>query len=196
MNLRTHSSIADPVVFVREAADIAKISVDDGAVAVRLLIDEDDLTTDTVDRAPTQQSVKAYVDAVIVDLVAVVVNFDGRSESFLLSVGDETTDLTAAANKKTFRMPFAMALTEVRASVTSAPTDAAILVDIHMDGTTVLSTKIMIDATEKTSETATTPYVISVSALTDDAIITIDIDQIGSTAAGKGLKVVLTGTRA
>jgi hypothetical protein len=38
--------------------------------------------------------------------------------------------------------------------------------------------------------------VISDSGLASDAEITIDIDQIGSTIAGSGLKVWLIGTRA
>jgi hypothetical protein len=38
--------------------------------------------------------------------------------------------------------------------------------------------------------------VISDSALADDAEITIDIDQIGGTVAGAGLKVWLIGVRA
>ena len=123
------------------------------------------------------------------DLVNLPVVFD-------LTVGDEATDLTAATGKKTWRSPFAFTLTEVRASVNTAPTDANLVVDINMGGTTILSTKLSIDATEKTSTTATTPAVISTSNITDDAEITIDIDQIGSTAAGKGLKIVLIGTRA
>jgi len=36
--------------------------------------------------------------------------------------------------------------------------------------------------------------VISTSALTDDAEITIDIDQVGNTVAGTGLKIWLIGT--
>jgi hypothetical protein len=68
-------------------------------------------------------------------------------------------------------------------------------VDINEAGTTILSTKLTIDASEKTSTTAATPAVISDSALADDAEITIDIDGVGSTIAGKGLKVWLIGTR-
>ena len=59
----------------------------------------------------------------------------------------------------------------------------------------MLSTVISIDATEKTSTTAATPPVISDSALADDAEITVDIDQVGSTIAGTGLKIWLIGTR-
>jgi len=113
-----------------------------------------------------------------------------------IAISDETTDLTTGAGKATFRMPFAMTLTEVRANVNTAPVGSTIIVDINESGSSVLSTKITIDATEKTSETAVAPPVISDSALADDAEITIDIDQIGSSTAGTGLKVWLIGTRA
>jgi len=111
-----------------------------------------------------------------------------------LACSDETTSLTAGTAKVTFRMPHAMTLTGVRSSVTTAPTGSTLIVDINEGGTSILSTKLSIDATEKTSTTAATPAVISDSALADDAEITIDIDQIGSTIAGAGLKVTLIGT--
>jgi hypothetical protein len=93
-------------------------------------------------------------------------------------------------------MPYAGTLTAVRANVNTAPTGAALVVDVNEAGTTVLSTKLSIDATELTSTTAATPAVISDSALADDAIISIDIDQVGSTVAGAGLKVALFILRA
>ena len=62
------------------------------------------------------------------------------------------------------------------------------------DDDVVVTFFVVID--EKTSTTAATPAVISTSALTDDAEITIDIDTIGSTVAGAGLKITLKGTRA
>ena len=113
-----------------------------------------------------------------------------------VAVSDEDTDLTTGTAKLTFRMPYAMTLTEVRASVNTAPTGANIVVDVNEAGTTVLSTKISIDEDDKTSSFSSTPPVISDSALADDAEMTIDLDQIGSTIAGKGLKVTLIGTRA
>jgi len=116
-------------------------------------------------------------------------------ESIIVACSDETTELTAGAIKTTFRMPYAFYLTEVRASVTTAPTGSTIIVDINESGATVLSTELTIDAGEKTSTTATTQAVISDSALADDAEITIDIDQVGSTVAGAGLKVYLIGYR-
>lgn len=115
------------------------------------------------------------------------------TESMIIAVSDETTDLTTGTGKITFRMPYAFTLTGVRASVTTAPTGAEIVVDINESGSTILSTKLYIDASEKTSTTAATSVVISDSALADDAEMTIDIDQVGSTVAGTGLKVYLIG---
>ena len=67
-------------------------------------------------------------------------------------------------------------------------------VDINQSGSSVLGTKLTIDNTEKTSTTAATAATITTSALTDDAEITIDIDQIGNGTA-TGLKITLIGTR-
>ncbi len=112
-----------------------------------------------------------------------------------LAASDETTALTAGTAKVTFRMPFAMTLTAVRASLTTAQASGTIFtVDINESGTSILSTKLTIDNTEKTSTTAATPAVISDTALADDAEITIDIDQIGNGTA-TGLKITLIGTR-
>ena len=108
------------------------------------------------------------------------------------ALSDETTDLEVGT-ATTFRMPYAMTVTGVRASVTTAPTGSNIIVDINDTAVSILSTKLSIDVSEKTSTTATTPPVISDTSLADDAEITVDIDQIGSTIAGTGLKVYLIG---
>ena len=113
-----------------------------------------------------------------------------------LAASDETTALTTGTAKITFRMPYAMTLTEVRASLSTAQASGNIFtVDINEGGASILSTKLTIDNTEKTSTTAATAAVISDSSLSDDSEITIDIDQVGDGTA-KGLKVTLIGTRA
>jgi hypothetical protein len=112
-----------------------------------------------------------------------------------LAASDETTALTTGTAKVTFRMPHAMTLTSVRASLTTAQASGSIFtVDINQGGTSVLGTKLTIDNTEKTSTTAATAATITTSALTDDSEITIDIDQIGNGTA-TGLKITLIGTR-
>ena len=108
---------------------------------------------------------------------------------------DETTAITAGTNKITFRLPTAFTLTGVRASLTTAQASGNIFtVDINLGGSSILSTKLTIDNTEKTSVTAATPAVISNTTMTDDGEITVDVDQIGNGTA-TGLKITLIGTR-
>jgi len=112
------------------------------------------------------------------------------------AASDETTNLTIGTSKVTFRLPKAMTLTAVRASLSTAQAAGSIFtIDINQNGVSVLGTKLTIDNNEKTSTTAATPATIVTSSLTDDAEITIDIDQVG-TALAKGLKITLIGTRA
>ena len=91
-----------------------------------------------------------------------------------------------------------MTLTGVKATVNTAPTGRTIVVDINEAGSTILTTKLSIDIGEFTSTTAATAAVIGGAgpALANDALLTFDIDHIGSSAAGKGLKVTLYGYRA
>ena len=109
-----------------------------------------------------------------------------------MACSDETSDITTGT-KVTFRMPYAFTVTAVRASLTTAATGANFVVDINESGSTILSTKLSIDISETTSTTAATPPVISDSSLADDSIITIDVDTIGSTNSGQGLKVTIIG---
>ena len=130
------------------------------------------------------------------DTYEVVSNVPSSSSSqnfhYPVAVSDETTALTTGTAKVTFRMPAAVTLTEVRASLTTASSSGVVTVDINEGGTTILSTKLTIDANEKTSTSAATAAVISDTSLADDAEITIDIDGAGTGAAG--LKIYLIGT--
>lgn len=118
-------------------------------------------------------------------------NCGGYTETLIVAIGDETTAITTGTAKVTFRMPYAFTLTEVRASLTTASSSGTPTFDINDGGTTILSTKVTIDANEKTSTTAATAPVISDAALADDAEITIDVDVAGTGAAGA--KIYLIG---
>ena len=114
-----------------------------------------------------------------------------------LACSNETTPLVVGSPSMTFRSPHAMTLTEVRASLTTAGTGATLVsITINVNGVNIFSgggTGLTIDATEKTSTTATTPNVIGISAVPDDAEITIDIDSVDSGNVATGLKVTLIG---
>jgi hypothetical protein len=109
------------------------------------------------------------------------------------ALSDETTAITTGTAKVTWRAPHAMTITDVRASLSTASSSGDPTVDINDSGTTILSTKLSIDANEKTSTTAASAAVISDTAIADDAEVTFDIDTAGTGA--KGLKVKIYYTR-
>ena len=119
-------------------------------------------------------------------------------EAIIIACSDETTAISAGTSKVTFRMPYAMTLTAVRASLTTAQVSGASVftVDVNKNGVSVLSTqKIAFDNGEKTSTTSSLlPFNITGPIFADDSEITIDVDQIGDGTA-KGLKVSLIGYR-
>lgn len=122
--------------------------------------------------------------------------WQGEPAEIIVPCSDETTALTAGTAKFTFRMPFAMTVTGVKASVNVAPTGTGNLtVDINESGTSILSTKLTFDASEKTTATAATPAVISDPSLASDAEVSVDIDAVSGTVTGAGLKVTLSGVR-
>jgi hypothetical protein len=146
------------------------------------IIDTDSsMTADSDTRLPTQKAVRSAIRT--------------KPESFILACSDLTTSLTTGTGKAYFRMPYAFTLTAVKASLLTAQASGSIFtVDINKNGTTVLSTKLTVDNTEKTSATAATPAVISSAAFLADDEVTIDIDQVG-TAGAKGLIVELIGNQ-
>ena len=155
-------------------------------------LDEISAPTNTADRG------QLYTNA---DNHLHFINGSGRDikiteEVFIVALSDETTNLAQGTAKASFNMPFDFILTAVKANCTTAPVGSTIIVDINEAGTTILSTKLSIDASELTSTSAASAAVISDTALANDALITFDIDQVGSTTAGKGLKVTLYGYRA
>ena len=116
-------------------------------------------------------------------------------QTIAIACGDEITATAAATAVVTFHMPYAFTLTGIKAGVTTAPVGSVLTVDLNEAGSTVLTTKLTIDAGEKTSGSAATAAVIGGAgpALADNALMTIDVDGVGSGTAGAGLKVYLIG---
>lgn len=106
-----------------------------------------------------------------------------------VALSDLTTNLTTGANKAYWDPPFPMTVLSVSAAVFEAPTGAAIVIDVNEAGVSILSTKISIDDGEVRSADSATPPVISDSTVSGR--LTFDIDQVGSTNAGKGAQVTI-----
>jgi len=91
-----------------------------------------------------------------------------------------------------FSCPVAGAFLDVGAYVDTAGATGTATIDIHKNGTTILSTKITLDDGEKTSRTAAAAPVLdpATNALAIGDILTVDISVLQTTAA-KGLSVWL-----
>lgn len=111
-------------------------------------------------------------------------------QNISVALSDEYTPLYYGTNKFTMRVPYAMKLVGLpRASLNTASPYGSTIIDINVNGSSILSTKLSIDTAEKTSVTAATPAVWSSTIIADDAELSFDIDQSGSDAVG--LKVTL-----
>jgi hypothetical protein len=102
---------------------------------------------------------------------------------------DETTSLIPTTGAASCRAPYNLTVNSVRASLARASNSGVVEVDVNKNGVSIFSTRLTIDATEKTSLTAATAAVLSTTSISDDDEITIDIDASGTNAAG--LKVWL-----
>jgi hypothetical protein len=112
----------------------------------------------------------------------------------IVEVTPEAYAATAGTAKRVFHATRAYVLSAVMAELSTAQTTGNIFtVDINVNGTTILSTKLTIENTEKTSLTAAAAAVfaggLGYILLAQGDEITIDIDQVGASNTAKGLKV-------
>src|ERR1035437_1314009 len=123
----------------------------------------------------------------------------GLGKEIGVACSDEYTIITAntMVARVTFRMPYAMTLTSVRASLTTKQNSggtSTFTVNIYENGASIFApdgSKLTIDDEEKTSTTAAVPPTIADYFLADDSEMTVFVDQCESTATG--LKIWLIG---
>lgn len=122
-----------------------------------------------------------------------VSTFAGITNVMTWALSDMTTALTTGTNKNYWYAPAAgMTIKFVRATLATASSSGTPTFDINEAGTSILSTKITIDANEWDSFTAATPPVISDSAIAANAKIDFDIDVAGTAAAGAQIQIGFT----
>lgn len=138
---------------------------------------------DGSNRVPTQNAIYDKIQA-----LAFV-------KAWTVAVTDEVSLIVTGNAQVQFRMPYAMTLTEVRASLNVAQASGTTLqINVKENGTTIFSTNLTIDNTETTTVTAAVPAVISDASLADDSIITVDVVAVDAATSAVGLKVTLKGS--
>jgi hypothetical protein len=118
-------------------------------------------------------------------------------EAICIAIDAATADATAGT-KYISELPFAFTVSSLKLTVGTAPTGSTLFtVDVKKNGTSIFSTKITLDATETTSATAATPYVLvnSPTVFAANDVITILIDTVGSTVSGKNPILFLIGKK-
>ena len=113
------------------------------------------------------------------------------AEACMVACSDETTALTTGL-KRTFYLPYSVEIDEVIADVVTAPSGSGLTADVKVNGTSILSTKPIIEAGETSSLTGTAA-VVSTAAHSKGAKVTLHIDSVGTSAAG--LKITLVWRR-
>lgn len=116
-----------------------------------------------------------------------------RGQIYVFNAG--TGNISAAANfggiriKNTFGTD--LTITDVRAIIGTAPTGATAIMDVNIDGTTIFTTQgnRPTIAISGTTSTTTAPDVTSWPV---GGVLTVDVDQVGSTVAGAALTVQVT----
>jgi hypothetical protein len=116
--------------------------------------------------------------------------------SLSIALSDMTTQITTGTTKAYWVNPYdtALTITKVKATLATAGSGSTV-VDINEGagtGTSILSTKITIDASDTDSDDATTPPVVSDASIAADGRLTFDIDTAGTSAAGLMVHIMFT----
>lgn len=170
--------VDDSTTLVRDPVDNTKLMrVDVGAVAT---------ATTRVLTMPDQD----------IDLTPDTGSFAKAGDHFVtIYLSNQTgTDLAVGTAVVTWRTPFAMTVTDIKAGLKGSSSSGLPTFDINESGTSVLSTKLTIDASETTSETAATAEVISDTSWAADAEMTFDIDVAGTGADGAFITILYDRT--
>ncbi len=176
----------------------------DISTAGKALIDDADATaqrttlglgTGAVLVTDTDGTLAANSDANVATQKATKTYADSQPEVIMVALSDEVTQV-ATGLASTIRIPFPCTMTILpRTNCNTVSSSGLPTVDIKKNGTTIFSTKVTIDVSEKTSKTAATPAVLSGGSTTfaDDDEVTFHVDVAGT--GTKGLKATLSLVR-
>jgi hypothetical protein len=114
-----------------------------------------------------------------------------KHHCFVLPLTTPDGDIVADTSIYRVMVRRAFTVQSVYAYIHVAGTTSAVTIDINEAGSTLLSTKLSVDAGENDSTAAATPAVISDSALAANSVLSVDVDSAdsGNTAAGGEVQV-------
>lgn len=119
------------------------------------------------------------------------ISLASNSETLIIAASDETTDLIVINSAVQWNMPYDGSILGIKANVNIAPTDADLVLDILKNGVSILSSPLVIDDGDTSSNISVSPAIIVSPNFVSDDRFNLEIVQIGSTDAGAGLKLTM-----
>ena len=113
----------------------------------------------------------------------------GYTESIVLPISDESTDLTTGDSVYTFFLPYSCTIDKISGSLNGVCAGSSVQVDIQRNGTSIFDTSKLTIPTNSDMNSSQPDFDNNL-VLPAFSRITFNIDQIGSTTAGYGLKVM------
>lgn len=113
---------------------------------------------------------------------------DASPQFIVFATGDVEAEVKTGTAR--LKMPFAVTVISLTPTAGVAPTGADLIADMHLNGTTIFTTQgnrptIAAGAQDGSK---TTP---DVTAIASGDVITMDIDQVGSTLPGENVVIIL-----
>jgi hypothetical protein len=105
---------------------------------------------------------------------------------------NRTGDLTVTAGAQGYPVAFDCTVLAVRGYIAAAPTGADAIFDVNRNGTTIFGTQASRPRAVAASNTIGNTTGMTVTSLTAGDVLTVDIDQIGSTFAGSNVTLVIS----
>ena len=119
---------------------------------------------------------------------------DGKIEdSFQWAFYIPGTLATGTDQAAYWQVPAKCRIDEVRCHIVTQPTGASVIVDVNATGTTVFTTQANRPTIAVSTSDATSGAADGGTAIAKNSVLTIDIDQIGSTITGSDLVVFVRG---
>ena len=119
---------------------------------------------------------------------------DAELKAFVVKCVAKDTVVAVETDVEWWRQPYAFVLVEARAAVYAEQSGSDIEIDVNEGGVSILGgVPLVIPAGSTTSVGHSPTPDLSAVILADNALMTIDVDDVGSGATATGLEVTLIG---
>ena len=118
----------------------------------------------------------------------------GFTESLVIPLSDETSDLTTSDGVYTFYLPYALTIDKMYLSLNTESAGANVIVDCARNDVSIFDSS-KLEVVQGNNISTSQPDYSNPTVFPIGSKMSFNIDQIGSSSAGAGLKVMIHGHR-